>query len=218
MTMKGLAKSIAGMFPKALGQIASSVVAGVCIAMATNWLLRTETPPPAAQAQPVFVVERVAPLAETALAAGAIRRPEMPLFLSVGSPPLPAPVVTAETPAVQPAHARAETEAIARLPQAQIPEMRREIEVAPLPPLPAEPVTAAHVQAVPAPASAPVDVASAARAQDPGFLGKHLPVAQRGIDLVQGETAAIVSVITSTLPFGTPQAKAGDDPAASQLY
>lgn len=214
MTMRTLAKSVAGMFPKALGQIVSSVVAGVCIAMATNWLLRSEPPQAPSPSQPVFVVERVAPLPETALAAGTIRRPEMPLFLSVGSLPAPPPASPAETATALPVHPHVEAEAIARLPQAQIPEMRREIEVAPLPPIPTEPATVAHAQAAPA----PVVTADATRPHDPGFLGKHLPVAQRGIDLVQGETAAIVTAITSTLPFGAPQDKGGEDPAASQLY
>jgi hypothetical protein len=199
MTMRVLARSVAGMFPKALGQIVTSVVAGICIAVATNWLLRTETPP--APTQPVFVVERVAPLPETG-----IRRPEMPLFLSVAA--LPPPTVDAAPAA--PAHPRAEVEALARLPQAQLPDMRRNaVEVAPLPPLSAEPLAPAPVHAAAAPSP---------RAQDPGFLGRHLPAAQRGLDLVQGETAAIISAVTSTLPLGVPDDRGGGDTATSELY
>jgi hypothetical protein len=198
MTMRVVARSVAGIFPKALGQIVTSVVAGICIAVATNWLLRTESPP--APVQPVFVVERVAPLPETAL-----RRPEMPLFLSVGSLP-PPDAGQAAAP-----HPRQEAEAIARLPQTQLPDMRRNVvEVAPLPPISTEPAPAAPVRAVAAPPASPP--------RDPGFLGRHLPAAQRGLDLVQGETAAIVSAVTSTLPLGAPDAKGGGETATSELY
>jgi hypothetical protein len=83
--------------------------------------------------------------------------------------------------------------------------VRRDIESAPLPPLPAEQMTGAQPRPVP-PVAGP---------EDPGFLGRHVPVAQRGIDLVQGETAAIVSAITSSLPFGGAQNEGGGDAAAS---
>lgn len=196
MTMSMLARSLAGMFPKAVGQIVTSVVAGICIAWATNWLLRTETPP-----APVIVVERAAPVADTAP-----RRPEMPLFLSIGAFPAAAP--EARQPA--PAHPRAEAEAMARPPQAPLPELHHPVEVATLPPVMGEPAAAPAAQAAPASAEA--------RPQDQGFLGRHVPVAQRGIDLVQDEAAAIVSVITSTLPTGASGANGGGQAATSELY